>query len=60
MEVENCGLVLRIGLLGRVLVKCSVCLSCGSIIPYLDSAELDKLRAWKKKVRKAKSTANVR
>jgi hypothetical protein len=59
MEVDGSGVILRVGLAGRVLARCSVCLSCGFIAPYLDASELDKLRAWKRKARKAKTTATV-
>jgi hypothetical protein len=58
MEVDNSGVILRIGLAGQVLIKCSVCLSCGAIIPYLEASELDKLRAWKRKARKTKRAAS--
>jgi hypothetical protein len=58
MEVDNSGVILRIGLAGQVLISCSVCLSCGSITPYIEASELDKLRAWKRKARKAKAAAS--
>jgi hypothetical protein len=46
--------------LGSVPGKCSVCLSCGSNAPYLDSVELEKVRTWKKKkkVRSVKGTVD--
>jgi hypothetical protein len=59
MEADGSGVILRVGLAGRVLARCSVCLSCGFIAPYLDASELEKLRAWKRKARKAKTTATV-
>ncbi len=56
IEAENKGgVVIRLGLSGRVAAKCSVCLSCGHIAPYLDSGELDTVRAWKKKARKVRA-----
>ena len=58
MEVDNSGISLRVGLAGKALIKCSVCLSCGAIIPYLEASELDKLRAWKKKARRTKAIAS--
>jgi hypothetical protein len=53
-ESKSC-VVVRVGLFGRVAAKCSVCLSCGFIVPYLDTDELDKVRAWKKRTRKTKT-----
>jgi hypothetical protein len=55
IEVESGGIILRIGLSGKVLIKCSVCLSCRAIAPYIEAGELDKLRSWKKQARKAKA-----
>jgi hypothetical protein len=47
MEVDSGGVALRIGLSGKVLIK--------AIAPYIEASELDKLRAWKKKARRAKA-----
>jgi hypothetical protein len=30
---------------GQMRVKCSVCLSCGFVAPYLERADLERLRA---------------
>jgi len=43
------GVRLRRGFLRSVPVNAAVCLSCGSITPYLESGDLDKVRAWKAK-----------
>jgi hypothetical protein len=58
LEADGSGVILRVGLAGRVLARCSVCLTCGFIAPYLEASELDKLRAWKRKARKAKQHAS--
>jgi hypothetical protein len=59
MEADNSGVILRVGLAGQVLARCSVCLSCGFIAPYLEAGELEKLRAWKRKARNAKPAASI-
>jgi hypothetical protein len=58
LEADGSGVILRVGLAGQVLARCSVCLTCGFIAPYLEASELDKLRAWKRKARKAKQHAS--
>jgi hypothetical protein len=30
-----------------VAVKCTVCLSCGFVAPYVGQGDLKKVRAWK-------------
>jgi hypothetical protein len=53
IDIEsNSGIVIRLGLSGKVLARCSICLACGTIATYLDSSELDKVRVWKKKKKK--------
>jgi hypothetical protein len=48
------GVLLRLGFLRSVPVQGAVCLSCGAIIPYLESEHLDKLRASKAEATKPK------
>jgi hypothetical protein len=43
------GVTLRFSLLRAVAVYGAACLACGAVIPYLDAAALNKVRAWKDK-----------
>ncbi len=29
-----------------IMVRCLICLACGTVMPYLDDAGLDRLRVW--------------
>jgi hypothetical protein len=51
---------LKHGLFGGVPVQCSVCLSCGSISPYIAPGDLARVREWKAKAQSSQATVDTR